>query len=106
MSTQGGGASTEKICRLPDPFLPGQNVTKRVKVKGENLPADNTEVPLGPPSGRMNIVRSSLENRMDVGCAVPFRLHVHDLCKVSNKNIRGLACARTSRLASLSALVS
>ena len=105
MSTQGGGASTEKICRLPDPFLPGQNV-KRVKVKGENLPADNTEVPLGPPSGRMNIVCSSLENHMDVGCAVPFRLRVHDLCKVSNKNIRGLACARTSWSASPSALVS
>ena len=72
MSTQGGGASTERICRLPDPLLPGQNVTKCVKAKGENLPADNTEVPLRPPSGWMNIVCSSLENHMDVGCAVPF----------------------------------
>jgi hypothetical protein len=106
MSTQGGGASTEKVCCLCDPFLSGKNVTTCVKVKGENLPTDKTEEPLGPSSGWIYIVHSSLENCMDVGCTVHFRLHVHNLCKVSKKNKKELACTLTSWSASPSTLVS
>ncbi len=92
MCTQGGGASTEKICRWPDAFVPGQYVTNRIDIKEENEPADKAEVPIALSSVRMNVVGGSHENREDVSCAFHATLRVHGLCRVSNKKVGGLAC--------------
>ena len=77
MCTQGGGASTEKIRRLPDAFVPGQYVTNHIDIKEENEPADNAEVPIALSFVRMNVVCGSHENRADVGCAFHATLRVH-----------------------------
>jgi len=84
MSTESGGASTEKIGRLPDPFVPGQNVTKRVDFREETIPADKAEVPICLSCVRMNVVFSSHKNHEDVGCAFHIMVRVYGLCKMSD----------------------
>jgi hypothetical protein len=85
MCMQGGGASTKKICCLPDAFVPGQYVTNHIDIKEENEPADKAEVPIALSFVRMNVVCGSHENHEDVSCAFHATLYVHGLCRVSNK---------------------
>jgi hypothetical protein len=86
MCTQGGGASTEKICQFSDPFLPEQYVINCVELKEENVPADKAEVPFSLSSVWMNVVCSSLENHADVSCVFHIMTCVHGLCKGLNNN--------------------
>ena len=86
MSTQGGDASREKIGHLPDPFVPEKNVMKRIETKNEYVPADQAIVPGELLSCVwMKVLCGFQENCADVGGAVFLGLHVHGLCKVSNK---------------------
>jgi len=84
MSTESGGASTEKIGHLPDPFVPGQNVTKCIDFREETVPADKAEVPICLSYVQMNVVFSSHKNREDVGCAFYIMVCVYGFCKVSD----------------------
>ncbi len=92
MSMEGGGASTEKIGHLPDPFVPGQYVTKHIDFREETELADKAEVPTCLSCVQINVVFSSCENHEDVGCAFHIMVCVYGLCKVSDKKVGGVVC--------------
>src|SRR5216683_5737178 len=86
MCTQGVGATTEKIGQFSDPFVPRQYVTNCIELKEENVLADKAEVPFSLSSVWMNVVPSSLENRVEVSCAFHVMTCMHGLCKGLNNN--------------------
>jgi len=92
MSMQAGDASSKKIGHFPDPFVPGQYVTKQVELKDKNVPADKAEVPISCLSCVwMNVTCSFLENCEDVSrvFVLASGLLAHGLCNASNKDLGG-----------------
>ncbi len=89
---EGGGASTEKIGCLPDPFVSRQYVTKCIDFREETKPADKAEVPTCLFYVWMNVVFSSCENCEDVSCAFHIMVCVHGLCKALDKKVEGVVC--------------